>query len=250
MATEWVMVGLTLANVVVFLATFCTAFLFRRELGLAEKTRNLPDFLGRDYLDRPLSSPLKIGDEEVSNLKDARVFVREELRRKEGETDEAARERFLNSTSAKGSWHNQYAHELSLELQRLGAMVLAGAIPVNLVLAFHGYSIIEDWGYCSKLVKDHIQRTTKSPTREVDIDGEKVTIPFHRRHAEWLACAAAIYMSRYFKGGNLDELLRDFGDNMENIRKCERALRKSETELKVIPRGTQKEIERLLDIAE
>jgi hypothetical protein len=216
-------------------------------LGLAEKTRSLPAFLGRDYLDRSLSSPLHIPYGDAYNLKDVRVFVRTELETRGNESREKLRKRFINSTLEKGSWQNRYTHELSLELQRLGAMVLAGAIPVNLVLAFHGYSIIEDWGYCSPLLECKI-RGTKTPMREIDID-QKMEIPFHRRHAEWLACAAAIYMSQYFKGGNLDELLLSFGNDMEGIREREKAIRESETELKVIPDGTQREIRELLELS-
>jgi hypothetical protein len=191
-----------LASVLVALVMLYAAIKFHQ-------IANLPDFFRREYTDKHFNDPRTTADgTKLKTLRDARYFVQEKL--ESVETREEARSQFIKNTKKRGLWENKFANELSIALEQVGAMVLAGAIPLRLVLALNGYQIIEDWGYCRRLVEDEICGTKNcKPSRSPILkkSDEKNPIFYHRRHGKWLAYAAIIYMSQNYKSGCLNDLI-------------------------------------------
>ena len=245
-ATDWA----TIAVVVTSLAALATAIVaylalratirFRSELSLSEQIGNVPDLYVMEYLDRRFSVPLCVGTQELHTLKEARALTKEEIKPKDNETPEQARERFLNATLGSG-WENKFAYELSLGVERAGAMVLAGAIPLQLVLALNGGQIVDDWMYCSRFIEKRLRNSQDAPTSR---GHDAKNIYYHRRHGEWLAYAAAIWLFQKWEGGHLSDLKATFG-NVETMHKHEQELRRIDSEL--IPKATQNSLRRILD---
>ncbi|MGD0978422.1 MAG: hypothetical protein ABR962_04700 [Candidatus Bathyarchaeia archaeon] len=100
---------------------------------MPEQIANAPDFLYKEYVDRELGRPIKIDGEEYKTLRDARNAIRNRIRR-EKETFPPIEEE---------AW-NEFTYQLSIALQRVGMLVLAGAIPIKLVLPFVSDLILED----------------------------------------------------------------------------------------------------------
>lgn len=244
-AAEWA----TIAPVVASLAALATvavtylalraAIRFRSELSLSEQISNVPDLYVKEYLDRQFSTPLFVDTQELHTLKEARALAKEEIKPRDNETPEQARERFLNATLGSG-WENKFAYELSLALERVGAMVLAGAIPLELVLAINGDQIVDDWMYCSRFIEKRLRNPQVAPTSRVH---DTKNLYYHRRHGEWLAYAAAIWLFQKWEGGHLRDLEATF-ENVETMRKRERELRRIDSEL--IPEATQKSLRKIL----
>ncbi len=243
--TEWATVApmvsslAALATVIVTCLALRATIKFRSELSLSEQIGNIPDLYVKEYLDRRFSVPLRVGTQELHTLKEARALAKEEIKPRDNETPGQARERFLNATLGS-CWENKFAYELSLALERVGAMVLAGAIPLELVLAINGDQVIDDWMYCSRFIEKRLRDPQVAPTSRVD---DAKNIYYHRRHGEWLAYAAAIWLFQKWEGGHLRDLGATFG-NVEVMRKHEQELRRIDSEL--IPEATQKSLRKIL----
>lgn len=114
-ASEWasiatiVSAGIALAALIVSYLLFRASIRFRSDLSLPEQIGNVPDFYGKEYLDRKFGTMIKVGNSELYTLKDARELAKREIRPREGETDEQARERFFQATLQQGSWENKFA---------------------------------------------------------------------------------------------------------------------------------------------
>jgi hypothetical protein len=225
--------------------TLCYLLKFRSELALPEQIANIPDFLSKEYLERRFPPRVTKQFEWLHTLKDARFAASKRLQQEENYKDAINRFQALTLNLNGNFWENNFAYELSLALDQVGVMVLAGAIPLNIVLAMNAPQIVEDWGYCSKLVKDEIR--DKRPLKPKESD-DKTWIRFHRRHGEWLVYAAAIYLDRYWTGRLLDDLISVVCDgDMKTIRKREEELWEKFTKLEYsIPKNTKNEIEKLL----
>lgn len=243
---------ISLASLFIALLMFIIAYItllatikFRSELSFPEQISNIPDILNEEYLKRQFSPPAKTNERELYNLKDARLLIQDELKLKGDETLEQARDRFLTSTLQDFRdhdyyWQNKFAYEVSLGLEQVGIMILTGAIPLNLVLVLCAYQIIEDWGYCSILVKEKIRGNDAPIPKSQDY---KESVVFHRRHGEWLAYAAAIYMYKNYSGERLNYLISLIGE-IEKIKKHEKKLRKFDSA--IIPHSVNKNIEDIL----
>ena len=111
-----------------------------------------------------------------------------------GESPQAARQRVLEATIEQGTLENKVADEIALALERVGAMVMAGGIPLCYVLAQIAPRIVQDWGLCSKLVEEVIRQEKQPIYRPSRSSGNKIWFP--RLHGQWLAYAAAIWLER------------------------------------------------------
>ena len=216
------------------------ALRFRSESSVPEKIANLPEYLSKQYVDRVFEIRHKNGRRRTITLRDARLLAKRDISPRRGESIAAARHRFVAATLEVGSWQNRFAYEVSIGLEWVGAMVLSGAIPLVLVLSLDSLLIIEDWVYCKQLVANVIRG--QQPPLPKD-RGYRPFVGFHRRHAEWLACAAAIYISDNWTSTQLDGLLPLLGDSAL-IRSTEQAIRKFERPL--ISPSTRRELDHLL----
>ncbi|MBN1763501.1 MAG: hypothetical protein JW878_10595 [Methanomicrobia archaeon] len=244
--------GLALVGTVVAVVAICLTLKFRSELALPEQIANIPDFLSKEYLERRFPTRVTQEFEWLHTLKDARFATEKKyelLQQEENYKDAISRFQAVTLNLNADFWERDFAYELSLALEQVGVMVLAGAIPLNIVLAMIAPQIIEDWGYCSKFVE---KIRAKRPLKPKESD-DKTQIRFHRWHGEWLVYAAAIYMDRYWTGRLLDDLISVVCDgDMQTIRKREEELWEelweelTKPEYSIVPKNTKKEIEKLL----
>lgn len=232
--------NLIIAVASLVLSVYATSLVlrFRHELSLSEQVANVPEFLNKRYSDRKFQVPknARACARGLLILKDARKYIKDlEKEKKLVEAD------WLK----EGTVENAFAYQVSLALQNVGIMILSGALPIKIVLPSVAAIVVEDWNRCYKLVNEEL----RSPELTL-ITPKETTAPIHfaRRHAEWLAYAAAIYLQRKSRGERRDQALFafgeaeriDFDESEERIRKREYALRKSEPAL--VSDKTSKEI--------
>jgi len=226
-------------SAIAFLAII-QAFHFRTEASTPEKLANIPDYLNKQYVDRDYETSFKGEKKHSVTLREARLFVVKDLIPKSNETTLDARKRFVAKTFKIGTWQNQFAYEVSLGLEWVGAMILAGAIPLSLVLSQDSLLIIKDWTYC----KDFVEKLVRAAVPTVPKKNKFPTfIRYQRRHAEWLVYAAGIYLSNNWKNPQFDDLFSIIGP-LELIKIKEQFLRK--LELQSIPSSMRKEINKIL----
>jgi hypothetical protein len=198
------------------------AYHFRKELSFPEQVANVPELLNREYVYREI----RIDDKNFS-LEDIR-------RRMRTKPAEAIEKEILDTESLPES--NRFAYEASVGLQRIGIMILLGAIPIKLVVPTIGKLIVEDWRYCSKLIE-------KLRQDDLTLKANK-NIQYSRRHAEWLAYASALYIYNNWQGNLTTKIKQLFGDRL-SMEKRERELRNAEGKL-ILSKKAKKEIEEML----
>jgi len=193
----------------------------------------------RNYVEREFNPPIRIKNESVTSIKQARRYADEDCEPKRNESKKEAKDRFLKATLdvAKGSWQNRFAYEVSIGLERIGALVLVGALPTDLLLADCAQIIVKDWFYCSELIKQI--RSNSSFNKIVP----KCNFDFERRHATWIVCVAALWLSNNWKSKYIDSIIELFG-GLEPLKKYEREFRKFESSILSLP--LDKEIEKLV----
>lgn len=189
------------STVVAAAALYATARL-NTALRRQEQVNNIPRLFLDEYADGRLSRPVQVPDlgagATVSTLREAREHIRCFA------SDPAAWEQFLAMTKIVGNWENRIAYEFSLALQKLGASVFVGAIPLDFVLATGATQIITDWGYCHQLVE---RIRTDSPISPGTRLGPAQQVGYHRRHAEWLAYVAAVWLHQTWRSVELTVFL-------------------------------------------
>lgn len=191
--------------------------------------------LGEVYLDRQLEhAPPEF---KAKTLKEVRHQLRQRWAELEPEDSRRALEALRQETLVEGSLENAFAYEVGLALQRVGSSVYTGSLSLDLVLATNGYELVEDWVYCSALVEDRIRRSA-DPRSVSDL-----TVPFARRHAEWLASIAIVYMKKKWVSPQTDTFLRFFG-GLKHAREREKLIREAEPEL--MPETVRKRVEELM----
>ncbi|WP_048148329.1 hypothetical protein [Methanolacinia paynteri] len=225
----------TFLGIIIGMIGTYSIFYFRSYLSYPEKIANIQYFFSDEYLNRKFPVPLKIDDTVVSNLKEARSFAKKKIVPNGTEINEEALNQFISAT-LRSEWENKFAYELSLSIQRVGVMVLAGAISLEFVLAVNGRQIVNDWLICSELVKKKIRVPTITKNGDGDVD-------FQRRHGEWLAYASAIWLINNWEGKEIDLIRKRLG-GLEVIKKREEDLRNAEKDM--IHRTTKRSIKRLL----
>lgn len=76
------------------------------------------------------------------------------------------------------------AYLLGKSLQQVGALCLLGSVPIRPLLFLNGPQVIEDW----LAVKNHVYHIRGQELYEPTV------MPFHRRHAEWVALLSVMWM--------------------------------------------------------
>jgi hypothetical protein len=157
-----------------------------RALALQRASHNLNalfSVVGREYLDREFTSttPPIIDGEEIRRTRPLKSKARDELA--------ASSDAWSEAVLKHGTWENKLAFEVSIALERVGVAAFSGALPLRFLLPLAADQILEDWTYCAAWVDDYRQR-------QRTFDG---TTPFHRRYAEWLVLASAVWMARHYE---------------------------------------------------
>jgi len=88
--------------------------------------------------------------------------------------------------------------QISKAVQRIGIMAYIGAIPLSYVLIMNGFQVVTDWMHISKFVD-------KVRGNDWIYEGGK-TVPYARRHAEWLALICFMYLKNSEYSVNIDTL--------------------------------------------
>lgn len=208
-------------------------FKFRRELSFPEQISNVPELLDREYRHLEFSSPIKAGPESVKTLRRARNIIRELKKgKKHPEIGPEEREDLFD----------QYAYRASIALNNIGFQAMVGSIPLRVVLPNLAGIIVEDWNFSLPKVKE-IRKKRGLPLKKRQ-EGEE-EIDFARRHAKWLANAAALFLYNNCEEVAVKALVGVLGDK-SNVQNRERALRKRELEIANIPKEVAKRIEEFL----
>lgn len=236
MSFELVSAVIAFGSLIVAYLILRSAIRLRSDSAMPTQLSAIPDFIASQYLDRRLPAPLKLGNTNLETLREAREHARRHVSPKPGKASNAARDKFLLATLSDEAWQNDFAYELSLGLEQVGAWIMAGAIPLRVVLALHSSQILEDWGYCSRLVNQRIRQDGLSPNNPAKDDD---SVYFERRHAEWLACAAAVYVRRNWHGASLEQVAPELSD-LKAVKRRERTLRKLEKA--IIPNSVNRSI--------
>jgi len=92
---------------------------------------------------------------------------------------------------SKETWQNTTAYETSIALETLGIAVFTGLVPLRLLLAEHADSIVDDWLFCVPWVESYRDREAAKSRVETT---KSTNVQFYRRHAEWLAYVAALWI--------------------------------------------------------
>jgi len=207
---------------------------YRRELSLSEQMEQFSQVFMEIYLDREFYYPEESGKKRT--LKSCRKRAHNKMKKSEDE--------FFTNTLINGKWENTFAHQLSFSLNRVGALILSGALPLKTVLSLSALSIIEDWYFCQKLILQDMRQDDFDIYSKIQKDGNN-KIPYSRRHAEWLAYACGIWMYDNWEGGKLNKYLKYLG-SIEEVKKREKQIRQIESPL--IPELVKKQIRELLHV--
>lgn len=167
-----------------------------------EQVNNIPRLFLEEYVDAKIARPIQVPDTDggttLTTLQEARECVRCLAR------DRGAWEGFLERSRDERKWENRIAYEISLAIQKVGASVFVGAIPLDFVLATGATQIVSDWGYCHRLV----QRIRDDfPPLEATRFYLAKQVGYHRRHGEWLAYVAAIWLHQKWGSVELQQFL-------------------------------------------
>jgi hypothetical protein len=99
----------------------------------------------------------------------------------------------------KNSWQKKATYNISWALQDLGALVRSGAMPAGFVFINGARLIIEEWVFCLGLVYEDFRKSGHNIQFRALTDNPELGAV--RRHAEWLACASAIYWYNNYQNG-------------------------------------------------
>ena len=126
------------------------------------------------------------GDRREYTLAEIRSMLYEG-RSKPGEPLHERITRVAKENVLPGTKDYQCVHELSHALEQLGALVMAGAIPLKFVLAHRAPRIIIDYLACQPVIEQERERF------QIALSG-RPSLLCQFRHGEWLAGAALTYM--------------------------------------------------------
>jgi hypothetical protein len=123
-----------------------------------------------------------------------------------------------------------------IAMQRIGLYASEGAMPLPVIMEINGPQILEDWICCKELLKK---------IREENKRTYQSKLPFQRRHAEWLACVAAIWCKNNISGCELqikiiENDMKQFGGTIAREREIRETFGR-------VNRTTCKEIRKILE---
>lgn len=180
---------LTLVSMIMTLYIFSITISFRRNLSLSEKYSNINILFHKLYLDREMGKPLsnEAGLDQTTKIEAVREYVRRRC------LEPHFLSEFRVNSMKYGTWEFLFAEELCHGLQDAGVAAISGAIPLRLVLSDAAHVIVEDWSYARDYLKNWREN---SPER---LHATRLaSIPWSRRHGEWLVCVAGIYLWLYW----------------------------------------------------
>lgn len=162
------------------------------------------EFLLYEYLERKFKATQapEINGKKVELLREAKTIAMDEHRKSPEEWNKASR------LSNSGAWQNQVAYETAWALEHLGASVFAGILPLRMILAIVGDTIIDDWLLCRSWVKSY--REVKNLVSKLETKNFP-NAHFHRRHAEWLVLVTVLWMERHWSYPNCDCVAEWYG---------------------------------------
>jgi len=131
---------------------------YRKELDYSQQIGNYSNIFRENFSDRKFSSPTNVYRRSCTTLREAMAEVEQCIEdTAKGKANESeAIKKFQEASLDKINWQNSFAYELSLALDCIGIMVLAGALPLKLILSDAAKNIIKSWCYSSKLIMDKI----------------------------------------------------------------------------------------------
>lgn len=172
----------------------------------------------RDYSEKLVAVTLPDGNDESPSLRQVRDVLLNFLNSTDGSWDT-----FKAESVDKREKANKMAYEISLALHYLGVAAASGAIPLRLLFVDQARVILLDWVFAESLVDSirAIQQEAEERLPTIISVGERaVSVPQHRRHGEWLALAAYLFV-----------VMHDGADAVP--KKIESHFRKSEDEVAV-----------------
>lgn len=144
-------------------------------------------------------------DAPYANRLDIRNLIRRHLQfnRIEAGDDYAKHKKtlleFWSRSKIERTWEKAACYNLTSSLQDLGVLVRTGALPASYVFMNAGRHVIEEWVYGMELVYSDFRRPGLNVSlATMRADSETGAM---RRHAEWLACACAIYWHNHYVDG-------------------------------------------------
>lgn len=82
-----------------------------------------------------------------------------------------------------------------------------GAVPLDAALATGAGLFVEDWMFCHARVRD----LRANPESLTGVTGNEIgAVGFDRRHGEWLACVAAVWLEHKYPGARLQRFYQSF----------------------------------------
>lgn len=224
---DWLNIAMATSSLLVSISSVAVSSYLvmkhRRELSLSEQISNAPDFIYKEYINRSLERPIMICGRNCATLREARNAF----------TDRLSKDEQKECFTETGEW-SDFVYQLSIALENLGLLILAGAVPIKLVFPNVAGLIVEDWNRCFEVGG---ARRTRTIILKASSKLSK-PISFQRRHAEWLATAAKIYMHNHWEGAGVDELLKQTED-VKGLEKRERELREAEPNLVLTKTGKE-----------
>jgi len=196
------------------------------------------DYIVREYLEREfkMTQPPAIHGKIVRSLREAKQHARKEYEQNPEKWDKASRRSNL------GAWQNAVAFETAWVLENLGATVFSGALPLGIALAIVGDVVIDDWILCRSWVNSY--REDEKAISQVQTT-HTPGVHYHRRHAEWLALIATLWMTRHWRYPNCD-LIADWYGGKQNLPQKIRALSRADGAL--MPQTVRHEVKSLTKI--
>jgi hypothetical protein len=195
----------------------------RQSLDLSGITR----FIAEEYESRRFDSIPIPGLEGPSSLKEVRLLA---LRQYEEDA-----ERWDVESQVGNTWQNEVAYEIALMLEQIGVAVFTGLVPLRMVLALYGARFVKDWLLCRSWVRSYQDRA------------EMVShhISYHRRHGEWLALVAAMWMDENWTYPNSKRVLSECGGTDGARARISDLSKVDET---LMPRSVQEDIKELVGV--
>lgn len=99
------------------------------------------------------------------------------------------------------------AREAASRLQRLGLAAFFGSAPLGMLLADVSGRIVADWVLCEAWVRRYREGSPHHPPLAPIAGGDAPGAPYQRRHGEWLALVAAIWLGARWNTPAVDHVL-------------------------------------------
>lgn len=171
----------------------------------------LSEYLEREF--KATEAPV-IDGREVNILRDAKTEAMRQYEQDTRQWDQAS------DLSNQGAWQNRVAFETAWVLEHLGIAAFTGMVPLRVLLGLVGDAVIDDWLLCRSWVKSY--RESQHAISQIGTS-DTPNAHYHRRHAEWLALVATIWMSQHWSYPNCDRLARWYG-GIQNLSAVVRSL--------------------------